>query len=233
MDLTTKLNHTEPIPLLGDFFVSTVLPDGSISPSLEQQIVAIEQQLDSLANNKSIDVLARDLSGYAKAATESASAAISAAHYAIVYAWATGCMFNLAKNSLGRGPFGPWRDAIIADTGISVRTSQNWMKLADECNDVRAFLVPGASLTRVYRATGILPDKTSADEHEDGDDTGPAPPEPQPVETVFKALAEGRKRLRHLLEADMILDEEDRDRLEEEKSAFITLVDKLLNPIVP
>ena len=81
-----------------------------VSPALEKQIVAIEQRLDSL-KNQPIDGLAGDLESYAKRAVESANATLSAAQYAIVYAWATGCVLNLAKEILGHGQFGKWRDA--------------------------------------------------------------------------------------------------------------------------
>ena len=42
-----------------------------------------------------------------------------------------------------------------------------------------------------------------------------------------------RKHLRHLIESGVILDDDQRDRLEEEKSSYLNLIDKLLNPIVP
>ena len=102
------------------------------------------------------------------------------------------------------------------------------MKLARDCWDVRALLVPGASLTGAYRATGVLPeadpvDPASQDEDdicgEEGDPS-PLPASPSPTEQAFTALAEGRKRLRHLVESGEILGEGDRDRLEQEKSAY-------------
>lgn len=133
-----------------------------------------------------------------------------------------------------RGRFGKWRDGMAVETGISVRTAQNWMKLADQSSDVRAFLVPGGSLMSAYRATGVLPDPVPSTEDGDDDaDTPPPPATPTLTEKAFTALAAGRKKLRHLAESGEFLDEEDRDRLEREKSAYLTLFDKLLNPIVP
>jgi len=207
---------------------------GTLSPALDEQIIAIEQQLESL-KNKPIEDLHDDLNSYATAAVESVTAALSAAHYAIVYAWATGCVLNMAKEKLGKGPFGRWRDAKSSALGICVRRAQMWMKMARDCSDVRALLVPGASLTGTYRAAGILPqpDTVPQDQEAGGDDPSSLPATPPPTERVFTALAEGRMRLRHLVESGRILDEKDRDRLAVEKSALITLFDTLLHPLVP
>jgi hypothetical protein len=53
------------------------------------------------------------------------------------------------------------------------------------------------------------------------------------VEMTFTALANGRKALRHLEQADVVLSEEERDRLTQEKSAYTELFDKLLNTTTP
>ena len=210
-------------------------PLATLPPSLDEQITAIEQRLLSLKGG-SADDLADDLLKWGKVAEESTGAALSAAHYAIAYAWATGCVFNLAKEILGHGPFGKWRDTKAAELGISVRKAQHWMKLAKDCWDVRALLVPGATLTGAYRATGILPEPPPVPPPGEGDhvtDSDPPPPSPSLTEPVFRFLAEGRKRLRHLLESGEMLDDADRDRLEIEKATYLTLFDKLLNPIIP
>jgi hypothetical protein len=211
-------------------------PVGVIAAGLEEQVSNIEQRLETVSDGPADD-LREDLRSWAAAAGDSVYAALSAAHHAIVYAWATGCVFNLAKDILGHGAFGPWRDRMAAETGISVRTVQLWMKLARDCRDVRALLVPGASLTSAYRATGVLP-APKPDEQEGGDEgddpSAPLPPAtPTLIDKTFTALAEARQRLRHLVELGDFLEEEDRDRLEEEKGAFITLVEKLLNQVVP
>lgn len=207
---------------------------GNLSPALDEQIIAIEQQLE-LLKNKRIEDLDDDLNSYAKEAVESATAALSAAHYAIVYAWATGCVLNLAKEILGQGQFGPWSKSKASALGISLRRAQMWMKMARYCWDVRALLVTGASLTTTYRAAGILSeaDPVSQGQGDGGDDLPSLPAPPPTTERAFTALAEVRKRLRHLVESGRILDEEDRDRLSEEKSAMVTLCDTLLNPVVP
>lgn len=209
----------------------------AVLPALEKQIVAIENRLDSLKGSPADD-LVDDLLKWGRGAGESAAAALSAGQHAIVYAWATGCVFNLAKENVGHGPFGRWRDTKAGELGISVRKAQQWMKLAKDCWDVRALLVPGATLTGAYRATGVLPESPppippSEDDNTGGGDTPPPPPVSSPVEPAFTALAEGRKRLRHLLESGELLGDVERDRLDAEKTAYLTLFDKLLNPIVP
>lgn len=203
--------------------------------SLEKKIVSIENRLHCLKEGSADDLVA-ELLEWGKGAGESADAALSAAQYAIVYAWATGCVFNLAKEMLGHGRFGQWRDEKTIDLGISVRKAQQWMKLAKDCWDVRALLSPGAKLTGAYRATGVLPVVPPASQCVNaGAEVDPPDPLPgvSPVEPAFKALADARMRLRHLLQSDVILGKEERDRLEEEKSTFLTLVDKLLNPSAP
>jgi hypothetical protein len=203
-----------------------------VIPHLERQIVAIEDRLH-LLKGSSADDLVDDLLQWGRGASESAAEALSAGQHAIVYAWATGCVFNLAKENVGHGPFGRWRDTKAGELGISVRKAQHWMKLAKDCWDVRALLVPGATLTGAYRATGVLPESTPPPPGEDADggdcDQCPSPPTPSPAEAVLSVLSEGRKRLRHLLQSGEIIGDEDRDRLVEEKSAIITLIDKLLN----
>ena len=212
---------------------SPVVP---ISRSLEMQIFEIEQRLESL-KGKPADDLVHDLQIWAKGAEESASAAITAAHNAIIHAWATGTLLNLAKDNLGHGRFGSWRDSKASEIGISTRTAQNWMKLAERCWNVRALLTPGPSLTSAYRAAGVLPDPTqvppSLDDGVEDADKPSAPPASSSAEPVFRALTEVRKRLRHLIESGVILDDIQRDRLEEEKSSYMNLIDKLLNPTVP
>jgi hypothetical protein len=208
----------------------------SISCALEKQIIDIEQRLESL-KDKPADDLVHDLQIWARGAEESASAAITAAQNAIIHAWGTGSLLNMAKHDLGHGRFGSWRDSKACEIGISKRTAQNWMKLAARCWDVRALLTPGTSLTGAYRAAGVLPDPApdppgEEDQSPDGVTT-PAPPAKSLTVPVFSYLAQGRKHLRHLVESGELLDDEERDRLEEEKSAFVTLIDKLLNPTIP
>jgi hypothetical protein len=224
----------------GGGFPSTTAAASSfatIAPSLEKQIVVIERRLLAMKGS-SADDLVEDLRRWSKEAEYSAQAALSAAHYAIIHAWATGCVFNLAKEAMGHSSFGRWRDAKAAELGISVRKAQQWMKLAKDCWDARALLIPGATLTGAYRATGVLPEPPAPIPTGEDDTTGggdPPPPQPvsSPAELAFTALAEGRKRLRHLLESGELLGDVDRDRLDAEKTAYLTLFDKLLNPIVP
>ena len=207
-----------------------------ISHSLEKQITDIEQRLKTL-QGKPADDLLHDLQIWAKEAERSSGAAITAAHNAIIHAWATGALLNLAKDNLGRGRFGPWRDAKASEIGISTRTSQNWMKLAERCWEVRALLAPGASLTSAYRAAGVLPEPArvppSVDDGVEDAEKPPTQPASFSAEPVFRALTAVRKHLRHLIESGVILDDHQRDRLEEEKSSSMNLIDKLLNPIVP
>lgn len=199
---------------------------------LDEEICAIERRLGELADAGGAEALDADVIRYGSEANERAAAAVSAASCAIVYAWAAGSLLNIAKAALPRGGFGRWRDARAADLGVSVRTAQNWMKLADSCHDVRALLVPGAGLTCAYRAAGVLPapEATTTDGEGDGDggDTVPAPETSSPAERAFTALAKGRKLLRHLLESDTVLSADERDRLEEEKASYNTLFDDLL-----
>lgn len=207
----------------------------TLSPTLEAQIVTIEQRMLSLKAGSSADDLVDDLLKWGKEAGESAATALSAAQYAILYAWATGCVLNLAKESVVHGSFGKWRDVKAGELGISVRKAQQWMKLAKDCWDVRALLVPGATITGAYRATGVLPEPPSRspgeDDHEAEDGEPPAAlSASSSTEPAFKALTVGRERLRHLLQSGEILGEKDRDRLEEEKSAYLALFEKLLNP---
>lgn len=211
------------------------LAAGALPDGLEQQISGIEQRLEFM-KNRSADELADDLRRYGTDAVEAAEAALSAGHRAILYAWATGSVFNLAKEALIRGRFGAWLDSRAAEIGIKRRTAQYWMKLAADCCDVRAFLVPGASLSGVYRKVGILSKPESSTDQEDGKEKSSEMPRTAvrlSAEPVFKFLSEGRKRLRHLIESGTILDDAERDRLEAEKSQYLTLFDELLPPTVP
>jgi hypothetical protein len=200
----------------------------AILPALEKQIVVIEERLHSLKDGSGED-LVEDLLKWGHATRESAAAALTASQHAIVYAWATGRVFNLAKEKIGHGQFGKWRDSMASETGISVRSVQNWMKLAGKCSDVRALLVTGGNLVGAYRAAGVLPKPPEPPGKEDNDDDNNVIPTPPVIEKVFTSLANGRKSLRQLDQAGAVLGKEDRDRLILEKSAYLELFEKLLS----
>jgi hypothetical protein len=75
---------------------------------------------------------------------------------ALVYAWASGKLLNIAKAKLGRGDFGAWRKEHLGDD-IAERTSQRYMRLAKECDDVNVTGMepePQAGLYRLRNPTG-------------------------------------------------------------------------------
>ena len=77
---------------------------------------------------------------------------------AIIYAWACGKLLNATKAKLGRGDFGAWREDKLGAEVMSERTSQRYMQLAKQHDDVRALLVRSPSLRQAYVACGILPE---------------------------------------------------------------------------
>jgi hypothetical protein len=206
--------------------------ENAISSDLIQHIADIEHRLDLLSEGDT-DSLDEELRSYAGKAVEARDTALSAAHYAIVYAWASGSVLNLAKERLSHGQFKPWCEMMAAEAGVSVRTAQHWMKLAASCYDVRALLVPGGTLTGAYRAAGVLPpppDPPNNDKNDNKDDE--AFPSTPIVEMTFTALANGRMALRRLEQSAVELSEEDRERILAEKTAYIELFDRSLNPII-
>jgi hypothetical protein len=85
---------------------------------------------------------------------------------ALVYAWACGKLLIAAKAKLGRSDFGEWRDKNLGPDVISERTSQRYMVLAKQCDDVKSLLEWSPSLRQAYIACGILPEPEARDTEE-------------------------------------------------------------------
>jgi hypothetical protein len=145
-----------------------------LAPEVLEKISAVElslMQVAAMSETKLTTAIRR----YSDQATRSARDAVTAGALGIVSAWACGKLLNEAKDKRFRGDFGSWRKQNFGDDVMSERTSQRYMKLARECNDVRDLLNMGASLRQAYVACGVLPE----------------PPEREPVE---KDESEAAKR---------------------------------------
>ena len=98
-----------------------------------------------------INAFSKQVAGFALEAVESGAAAL-------VYAWACGKLLNSAKAKFGRGDFGEWRAGKLEPGVISERTSQRYMKLAKDWDDIRALLEWSPTLRQAYIACGVLPE---------------------------------------------------------------------------
>ncbi len=139
-----------------------------MSPGVVKQVLQVQ---DFVANSQQLkdSELARGISAFSKKASGFALDAVKAGASALVYAWACGKLLNATKAKVGHGKFGAWREKNLDAVVISERTSQRYMQLAKQCDDVKALLEWSPSLRQAYIACGILPEPPERDLDETGD----------------------------------------------------------------
>ena len=111
--------------------------------------------------------------GYYQLVNQFKKVATHAGKSAIICAWTCGKLLNTAKEKLGRGDFGKWRATLLEGHSICERTTQRYMKLAEQTEDVATLLERNSGLTEAYVAAGILPDPESDPEVEVESNTEP------------------------------------------------------------
>jgi hypothetical protein len=151
------------------FEVVSAVPD-LMPRKVVKQILSVEvivSHVDKLSDAK----LALFIKGYAQKADSFSKEAVHLGASALVFAWASGKLLNAAKAKLGRGDFGQWRDKKLGRSVMSERTSQRYMQLAKQCDDVKSLLEWNSSLRQAYIACGILPEPPirEVDEEDDPD----------------------------------------------------------------
>jgi len=168
--------------------VVATVPD-LMPPEVSKQIDAVEKQL-SQVGDMSGALLCNTVQHYAAQADRFARHAVRAGASTLVYAWASGKLLNAAKEKLGHGEFGRWRDANLVPAIISGRTATRYMQLATHCHDVRALLEWNPSLRQAYIACGILPDPSEADREEEEKE------KPSAKQLLFTSLTHIQRDLR-------------------------------------
>lgn len=196
-------------------------PPDPMSPAVMKEIVAVETLLQK-ATGMTEAKLTTAVTRYSERATDFARNAVTAGAAALVYAWGCGGLLNGAKERLGHGGFGKWREKNFGDDVMSERTSQRYMKLARENDDVRNLLDGGAGLRQAYIACGVLPE----------------PPEREPVEesesenAKRQALLSGitgmQKRLRMLVEFKGKLGDAEKTQLQLARREIDAFFDQIL-----
>jgi hypothetical protein len=133
-----------------------VMPD-LMPPEVVKQITQVEGQIARLEGT--VDAkLVQNIKGWAAQAAGFSRQAVQAGASALVYAWACGKLLNTAKEELGHGAFGKWREQNLESNGISVRTATRYMLLAKRCHDIRGLLQWVPTLRQAYIECGILPE---------------------------------------------------------------------------
>jgi hypothetical protein len=130
-------------------------------PEVMKQILQVQDFVGNSEHMTNAE-LARGISAFSKQASGFSLHALKAGASALVYAWACGKLLNTAKANLGRGDFGAWRDEHLGDDVLSERTSQRYMQLAKQSDNVKALLEWSPSLRQAYIACGILPEPERA-----------------------------------------------------------------------
>ena len=141
-----------------------------LSPEVAKHLTKVEDFVDH-STHMTETGLARGINAYSKQAAGYAQEAVKSGSTALVYAWACGKLLNAAKVKFAHGDFGKWRAAKLEPGAISDRTSQRYMKLAKEWEDIRALLEWSPTLRQAYIACGILPEppEQNVDDKEDAD----------------------------------------------------------------
>ena len=146
------------------------------SPEVLKHIKKVEAIIKdveaTIKSNKEIgaEPIIPPIKDFAIQATKLSRQAIQTGASVLVYAWACGKLLIAAKAKLGRSDFGEWRDKNLGPDVISERTSQRYMVLAKQCDDVKALLEWSPSLRQAYIACGILPEPPER-ENTDGIDS--------------------------------------------------------------
>jgi hypothetical protein len=116
------------------------------------------------------DPIIPSIKNFAEQAATLSRQAVQTGASALVYAWACGKLLNTVKVHLGRGAFGLWREDLILTEYLSERTSQRYMQLAKQFDDVKSLLKWSPSLRHAYIACGILPEPEARDTEEEDND---------------------------------------------------------------
>jgi len=144
-------------------------PRELVTPEVEQELRRIEEILtksEAMGTGKLLEAI----QARSRRAEEFAGSALNSAALALANAWACGKLLLAAKEKLGRGDFGQWRDKNLAPARIGERTTQRYMRLAEVFTDVRDLLAWSPTLRQAYIACGILPAPELGDGA--GDDKG-------------------------------------------------------------
>lgn len=157
-------------------------------PEVLAQIAAIETllpALEKMAEPELVETMVR----YSAEAAGFSHQALRAGAQALVSAWACGRVLLAAKAKFGRGKFGAWRQDRLVPAVMSERTSQRYMRLAEECPDVRLLLKWSPGLRQAYISCGILPE---LDREAAKQDKG----RPSPAKALIASISGLEKRFR-------------------------------------
>jgi len=195
-----------------------VVPDvpDLMSPEVVKQIATVERMVGDMVGMPD-SALLKAITTCAGQSAEFSRHAATAGASALVYAWGCGRLLNEAKEQLGHGAFGKWRNEHLVPTVMSERTSARYMQLAARCNDVRALLQWAPTLKQAYVECGILPDPSVSD-REPGDKD-----EVLPKEKLFTSLTNLQKGLR-LFETNLKSFEVSREKLDEHDRTQLQLM---------
>jgi hypothetical protein len=152
-----------------------VIPDLK-PPEVLKHIKEVEAKIKEIEAifkaNKEMDAdpIIPSIKKFAKQAADLSRQAVKTGASALVYAWACGKLLIAAKTKLKRSDFGKWRDENLGADVISERTSQRYMQLAKQFDNVETLLKWSPSLRQAYIACGILPEPEARDTEEEDND---------------------------------------------------------------
>ncbi|MGB6222605.1 hypothetical protein [Haloferula sp.] len=165
-----------------------IVPD--LTPKEVVKQLSEVEGLIAKAGELSDAIVVKSIKDFAAQASQHAIRAVQAGASALVYAWGSGKLLNAAKAKLGRGDFGAWREKNLGNEIMSERTSQRYMALAKQWQDVRALLEWSPTLRQAYVACGVLPQPPER-ESEAGDDA-----EAAKREALLSSITGIQKKLR-------------------------------------
>jgi hypothetical protein len=202
-----------PFPIVGE---------AKIHPTEEEKEITNIQKVIARMEGSDVKNLLADILSYSGRASKYAQTTIDASRLALLCAWTCGKLINAAKKTLGRGGFGAWRDEHLTKSGLSTRTSQRYMKLAESYRDVDSLLGDGLGLRKSYIACGILPEPEKPD-------TKPVTEEAPKTAALLKSLTGLQKRLRQLTQSKVELQKPQITQLKLLRNEL----DRIFNQLIP
>jgi hypothetical protein len=137
-------------------------------PGVVKDVALVERRLSDLDGMSEAKLLG-EIKSYAGHAARHAQSAVQSAASAVVYAWGCGKLLEAAKARVGHGKFDKWREQNLGKEVMSQRTSQRYMKLAKDWENVEALLEWHPTLRQAYIASGVLPAPPDRQHPVDGD----------------------------------------------------------------
>ena len=216
-----KKPSTKSVPTKAKLIVVKENPDvpDLMPPEVAKHLAEVEKLIKRSEKMKAGDLI-KPIEDYAMHAASFSHKAVQAGASALVFAWACGKLLNATKKELGHDAFGDWREDKLLSENLSERTSQRYMKLAKQCQDIKVLLEWSPSLRQAYIACGVLPEPEQSE-----NDSGTPP---QKAHVLLASLSGLQKNLRLFAGSNEKLGKEDLSQLKLVRDELYRFFDQVI-----